>query len=72
MTLQDRRRRSNALRDRLRSASQQLAAALQSMDYQQALTFQLEVDDLRDRLVTEKKAQSAFALGLCLSRRRAR
>jgi hypothetical protein len=40
-----------ALTDRLKSAREQLATALQAMDYEQALTFQVEVDELQDEIV---------------------
>jgi hypothetical protein len=47
MMVQKRRQRLSALVDRLRSARARLAAALQSMDYEAALSWQLEVDHLQ-------------------------
>jgi hypothetical protein len=52
MTLQERRRRSMALTGRLKTARERLATALQAMDYEQALTFQVEVDELQDQVAT--------------------
>jgi hypothetical protein len=47
-----------ALAGHLKSVRERLATALQAMDYEQALTFQVEVDDLQDRVAAEEKAQS--------------
>jgi hypothetical protein len=50
MTLQERRRQSIALEGRLKSAREQLTAALHAMDYEQALVFQVKVDELQDEI----------------------
>jgi len=57
MTLAEMRRRSVTLASRLQIARGQLNSALRTMDYERALTCQMEVDsllseivDLRDRL----------------------
>jgi hypothetical protein len=51
MTWQQRRQRSAALVDHLRSARARLAAALQAMDYNLALTYQVNIDELQREII---------------------
>jgi mRNA-degrading endonuclease YafQ of YafQ-DinJ toxin-antitoxin module len=51
MTLLERRRRTTELNGRWRSTRELLAAALQAMEYDQALVYQIEMDDLDDQII---------------------
>jgi hypothetical protein len=55
MTLQERRRRATALNGRLRSTRKRLVAALQAMEYDLALTCQLEIDHLEGEIVALRR-----------------
>jgi hypothetical protein len=50
MTLRERHQQATVLNDELRSARERLAAAMRGMDYEAALTHQIEVDDLEREL----------------------
>jgi hypothetical protein len=51
MTLRERRRRTTELNSRWRSTRELLAAALQAMEYDRALVYHIEMDDLEGEIV---------------------
>jgi hypothetical protein len=55
MTFRERRRRTTELSGRLRFTQGRLAAALEAMEYDLALTCQLEIDNLEAEIVTLRR-----------------